>query len=118
VASSAGIPRNPRVSGHRSTSRDLEKSLLRRGYTRLPPTFLVMKGSGVRVPASASGFPGISCFPVRTSRAWGKKLGKKPGTRRAFRFRFVALSSMVAVARNDEAGTPPLTPAARLSRLA
>src|SRR6516165_2707479 len=46
-------PGNPRVSGHRSESRDLEKSLLRRGYARLPPTFLVMKGSGVRVPASA-----------------------------------------------------------------
>jgi hypothetical protein len=46
-------PGNPRGSGHRSASTDLEKSLLRWCYARVPPTFLVMKGSPVRVRASA-----------------------------------------------------------------
>jgi hypothetical protein len=52
-------PGNPQGSGHRSASRDLEKSLLRLCYARLPPTFLVMKGPGVRVPPSASQSPCI-----------------------------------------------------------
>ena len=42
-------PGNPGGSGHRSRSRDCEKSLLRRSYARLLPCSMVRKGSTVRV---------------------------------------------------------------------
>ena len=42
-------PGHPGGSGHRSRSRDREKSLLRRGYARLVPCSMVRKGSSVRV---------------------------------------------------------------------
>jgi hypothetical protein len=50
-----GSPGNPGGSGHRNASRDSEKSLLTRCYARLPPTFMVRKGSTVRVRQRAFG---------------------------------------------------------------
>jgi len=69
-------PGNPGGSGHRSASRDREKSLLTLGYARVPPTFLVMKGSGVRVPASALRKPRARYQTVehRTLRRCAKRL--------------------------------------------
>ena len=52
-----GSPGNPGGSGHRNASRNSEKSLLTRCYARLPPTFMVRKGSSVRVRQRAFGKP-------------------------------------------------------------
>ena len=53
-------PGHPGGSGHRSRSRDREKSLLRVGYARLLPCSMVRKGSSVRVRQRA--FPAIRRF--------------------------------------------------------